>query len=79
MVLLMGEGAKAQDINFCSFSLSEAILQAHTSFNVIYEFDVDKHGVPVNIKSVAKQFASPEMFKRVLRSVVCRSLLRRTW
>ena len=58
MLLFGGVKAKAQDINFCSFPLSKAILQAHASFNVIYEFDVDQQGVPVNVRPVAKQFTN---------------------
>jgi hypothetical protein len=59
---LLGAGrpAKGQDINFCALPLSPAILQAHTSFNAVYEFDVDQHGVPLNIKSVSKQFTKLE-------------------
>jgi hypothetical protein len=55
VLLVAGRHAKGQDINFCSLPVPKAILQAHTSFNAIYEFDVDQHGVPLNIKSVSKQ------------------------
>ena len=61
-LVLLGAGRRAngQDISFCSLPLSQAILQAHTSFNAVYTFDVDEHGVPVNIKAVSKQFTKPE-------------------
>jgi hypothetical protein len=51
--------AKAQDVDFCSFTLSEGVLQAHTNFNLIYEFDVDQHGAPTNIKPITGQFVKP--------------------
>jgi hypothetical protein len=60
MALFAGRAAKAQEIDYCSFSLPKAILQAHASFNVIYEFDVDQHGTPINIKPVGEQFAKLE-------------------
>jgi hypothetical protein len=55
-----GAAAKAQEINFCTFSLPKGILQAHTSFNAIYEFEVDQGGTPINIKPVAEQFTKLE-------------------
>ena len=60
--LLLGAGRQAngQDISFCSLPMSKAILQAHTSFNAVYTFDVDQHGVPINIRAVSKQFTKPE-------------------
>src|SRR5215471_11210932 len=57
---LGGSKARAQDITFCSLPLPKAILQAHTSFNAIYEFDVDRHGTPINIKPVEERFTKPK-------------------
>jgi hypothetical protein len=48
--------ARAQDITFCSLPLPKGIPQAHASFNAIYEFDVDQHGTPINVKPVEEQF-----------------------
>ncbi len=49
--------AKAQELTFCAFPLSKAILQANASFNVIYELDVSEKGLPVNIRALEKGFA----------------------
>lgn len=59
-VLFHCTAAEGQDVSFCSLLLSKAVLQAHTNFNAVYEFDVDEHGVPINVKPVAKQFTKPE-------------------
>jgi hypothetical protein len=52
--------ARAQEIDFCHFPVSKAILQAHSSFNAIYEMDVDSQGVPTSIRPVSKEFTKPE-------------------
>jgi hypothetical protein len=60
LVVLFDVGtAKAQELAFCAFPLSKAILQANASFNVIYELDVSEKGLPVNIKALEKGFAQP--------------------
>jgi len=51
--------ANAQEIKFCAFPLSKAILQANASFNVIYEFDVSGNGLPTNIKALERRFIEP--------------------
>lgn len=59
--LLKGwSSARGQEVNFCSFPVAKAILQAHATFNAVYEMDVDQHGIPINIRSVSKQFTKPE-------------------
>jgi hypothetical protein len=55
---LTGNKAQGQEINFCSISLSPAILQAHASFSAIYEFDVAENGSPANIKPLEKKFTN---------------------
>ncbi len=50
---------KAQEVSFCGFPLSKAMLQANASFNVIYEFDVSENGLPVRIKTLEKGFVQP--------------------
>lgn len=59
MFLCGGAVANGQEVNFCLFSLPQGILQANASFNAIYEFDVDKNGVPTNIHPRAKEFTNP--------------------
>jgi hypothetical protein len=60
ILLLSSIPANAQEVNFCAFSLNKEILQAHTSFNAIYEFDVDEHGTPIHIKPVEARFTRLE-------------------
>src|SRR5579863_7618279 len=50
---------KAQEVTFCGFPLSKAIIQANASFNVIYEFNVSENGLPVGIKMLEKGFVQP--------------------
>jgi hypothetical protein len=59
MSLTSSAVAKGQEVNLCLFSLSPGILQANASFSAIYDFDVDKNGVPVNIKPLAQEFTKP--------------------
>jgi hypothetical protein len=51
--------AQGQEINFCAFRLSPGVMQANASFNAIYDFNVNKDGVPINIKAIARQFTDP--------------------
>jgi hypothetical protein len=64
----VGEPAKAQEVDFCSFPLSKAILQAHADFNAIYEFDVDQHGVPTKVKPIAQQFTEPKLVQACIEN-----------
>lgn len=59
-LLFGGSAAMGQDVSFCLLPLPKVVLQAHTSFNAIYQFDVDNAGIPSNIKAVSKQFTKLE-------------------
>ena len=60
LVVLCDVGtAKAQEVSFCAFPLSRAIMQANASFNVVYEFDVSENGLPLNIKTLERGFVQP--------------------
>ena len=59
VILCDVETAKAQEVSFCAFPLTKAILQANASFNVIYEFDVSENGLPVKIKTLEEGFVEP--------------------
>jgi|SRR5581483_996338 len=58
--LLLCPACNGQDIAFCSFPLSKGVLQAHASFNAVYEFDVNEHGTPIKIAQVGKSFVKLE-------------------
>jgi hypothetical protein len=58
---------EGQEINFCSLSLPKGILQANTSFNAVYEFDVDKDGVPLNVKPVERKSTNPQEVQACLQ------------
>ena len=60
--------ARGQDITFCLISLPAAVLQAHTNFSAIYEFDVAQNGIPINIKPVAKEFTKAAEIETCLQT-----------
>jgi hypothetical protein len=73
-VFFSGTLSLGQEINFCLMPFSQGVLQAHTSFSAIYEFDVDQNGAPQTSNQSRKLSQTLLRCNRACGSGICRRL-----
>jgi hypothetical protein len=67
-VFCVSRKAAAQEVDFCAFAVPPTIVQGYASFSVIYVFDVNNEGRPINLKPVSQGFTTPEEVQSCIES-----------